>query len=160
VVQVWLQDAARRAYIDALKLLGRRELSEAQVRERLARRRHDAEAIDAAVARLLGERAIDDHRVAGAIARTETAARKRGRLRVQRRIESAGIAPATARRALDEVFGGLDADELLESALAKRLRRGTDIADEREFNRLYRYLLGQGFEPAQVLARLKRNHKV
>jgi SOS response regulatory protein OraA/RecX len=112
------------------------------------------------VARLLGERAIDDHRVAGAIARTETATRKRGRLRVQRRIESAGIAPATARRALDEVFGGLDADELLESALAKRLRRGTDIADEREFNRLYRYLLGQGFEPAQVLARLKRNHKV
>ncbi len=86
-------------------MLGRRELSEAQIRQRLARRGHDPEAIDAAVARLLEERAIDDARVAGAIARTETGIRKRGRLRVRRKIESAGISPATARRAVDEVFG-------------------------------------------------------
>ena len=58
---------------------------------------------------------------------------------------------------MDEVFGSLDADDLLESALAKRLRRGADIADEREFNRLYRYLVGQGFEPQQVLTRLKKH---
>ena len=150
---------SRRAYIDALKMLGRRELSEAQIRQRLARREHDAEAIDAAVARLLEERAIDDNRVAEAIARTETAFRKRGRLRVRRKIESAGIAPATARRAVDEVFGGLDGDELLESALAKRLRHGTTIADDREFNRLYRYLIGQGFEPDRVLALLRKHRK-
>ena len=146
---------SRRAYIDALKMLGRRELSEAQIRQRLARREHDAEAIDAAVAKLLEERAIDDTRVAEAIARTETAIRKRGKLRVRRKIESAGIAPATARRAVDEVFGSLDDDQLLESALAKRLRSGTAIADERDFNRLYRYLVGQGFEPDRVLALLK-----
>jgi regulatory protein len=150
---------SRRAYIDALKMLGRRELSEAQIRQRLARREHDPEAIDAAVARLIDERAIDDNRVAEAIARTETVIRKRGKLRVRRKIESAGIAPATARRAVDDVFGSLDGDELLESALAKRLRGGADIADEREFNRLYRYLVGQGFEPDRVLARLRKNHK-
>jgi regulatory protein len=147
---------SRRAYIDALKMLGRRELSEAQIRQRLARREHDAEAIDAAVARLLEERAIDDNRVAEAIARTETGFRKRGRLRVRRKIESAGIAPAVARRAVDEVFGNLDGDELLESALGKRLRRGMTIADDREFNRLYRYLIGQGFEPDRVLALLRK----
>jgi len=151
---------SRRAYIDALKMLGRRELSEAQIRQRLARRDYDAESIDAAVARLLDERAIDDNRVAEAIARTETAIRKRGRLRVQRKIESVGIAAAIARHAVDEVFGSLDDDELLESALAKRLRAGASIADERDFNRLYRYLIGQGFEPDRVLEILKRrNHK-
>ena len=144
------------AYIDGLKMLGRRELSEAQIRQRLARREHDPEAIDAAVARLLEERAIDDARVAAAIARTETGIRKRGRLRVRRKIESAGISPATARRAVDEVFGALDDEDLLQSALAKRLRRGASIADQREFNRLYRYLVGQGFEPDRVLARLKK----
>jgi regulatory protein len=149
----------RPAYIDALKMLGRRELSEAQIRQRLARRKHDPKAIDAAVARLLDERAIDDNRVAEAIARTETGIRKRGHVRVRRKIESVGIPPAIARRAVDEVFGSLDADALLESALAKRLRRGTDIADEREFSRLYRYLVGQGFEADRVLALLKRNHK-
>jgi regulatory protein len=140
-------------------MLGRRELSEAQIRQRLARRGYDAESIHAAVSRLLDERAIDDNRVAEAIARTETAIRKRGKLRVQRKIESAGIAAAIARHAVDDVFGSLDADDLLESALAKRLRHGTDIADQREFNRLYRYLVGQGFEPQHVLARLKKNHK-
>ena len=147
---------SRRAYVDGLKMLGRRELSEAQIRQRLARREHDPESIDAAVARLLEERAIDDARVAGAIARTETGIRKRGRLRVRRKIESAGISPATARRAVDEVFGALDDEDLLQSALAKRLRRGASIADQREFNRLYRYLVGQGFEPDRVLARLKK----
>ena len=147
---------SRKAYVDGLKMLGRRELSEAQIRQRLARREHDPEAIDAAVARLLEERAIDDARVAGAIARTETGIRKRGRLRVRRKIENAGISPATARRAIDEVFGALDDEDLLESALAKRLRGGASIADQREFNRLYRYLVGQGFEPDRVLARLKK----
>ena len=150
---------SRRAYIDALRMLGRRELSETQIRQRLARREHDPEAIDEAVARLIEERAIDDNRVAQAIARMETGIRKRGKLRVRRKIESAGISPATAKRALDEVFGSLDDDDLLESALAKRLRRGAAIGDEREFNRLYRYLVGQGFEPQRVLAILRRNHK-
>ena len=102
-------------------------------------------------------RAIDDARVAEAIAHTELSIKRRGKLRVRRQIEQAGIAPATARHAVDEVFGSLDADDLLESALAKRLRRGTNIADEREFNRLYRYLVGQGFEPDRVLALLKKH---
>jgi len=140
-------------------MLGRRELSEAQIRQRLALREHDPEAVDEAVARLIEERAIDDNRVAHAIARMETGIRKRGKLRVRRKIESAGISAATAKRALDEVFGNLDDDDLLESALAKRLRRGATIADEREFNRLYRYLVGQGFEPQRVLAILRRNDK-
>jgi len=136
-------------------MLARRELSEAQVRQRLARKEHDEAAIDEAVARLLQERAIDDVRVAEAIARTETSYRKRGRLRVKRKIESAGIKASTAKQAVDEVFGALDPDALLGAALAKRLRPGTRIADDREFNRLYRYLAGQGFEPDRVLALLK-----
>ena len=144
------------AYIDALKMLGRRELSEAQVRQRLARREYDEAEIDDAVARLLSERAIDDNRTAAAIARTETSFRKRGKLRVKRKIESAGIASATAKRAVDEVFEALDPDALLDSALAKRLRHGNTIADDREFNRLYRYLAGQGFESDRILARLKK----
>ncbi len=150
---------AKQAYIAALKLLGRRELSEAQVRQRLARREHDPEAIDAAVARLLDERAIDDNRVAEAIARTETGVRRRGKLRVLRKIESAGIATATAKRAVDAVFEDLDPSDLLETALHKRLRGRDQVSDQAEFARLYRYLVGQGFEADRVLARLKRNHK-
>ena len=136
-------------------MLGRRELSEAQVRERLARRGHDPDSVDAAVARLLEERAIDDVRVAEAIVRTQSSTRGRGRLRVLREVERAGIAAALARRAVDEVFGGLDPDALLEASLAKRLAKGEPVADEAEFRRLYRYLMGQGFEADRIIAALK-----
>jgi regulatory protein len=145
----------RRAYIDALKLLGRRELSEAQIRQRLTRRKHEADAVDAAIERLREERSIDDVRVAEAIARSQTSLRKRGKLRVRLQIERAGIAAATARRVVDEIFADLDGDALLDAALAKRLRLGDDIADDRAFNRLYRYLVGQGFEPDRVMALLR-----
>jgi regulatory protein len=135
-------------------MLARRELSEAQIRQRLARKQHDGGEIDAAVARLVSERAIDDARVAEAIARTETSIRRRGKLRVRMQIERAGIAKAVARRAVDEVFGALDDDALLEASLNKRLRGRTAIADDRELQRLYRYLVAQGFESDRALRRL------
>ena len=147
---------SRAAYLDALKMLGRRELSEAQVRQRLGRRGHEADAIESAVADLLEQRAIDDTRVAGAIARTQTAFKQRGKLRVRRQIEQAGISAATARQAVDAVFGALDADALLDASLAKRMRGRDRIADDREFQRLYRYLIAQGFESSRVLAALKK----
>jgi regulatory protein len=147
------------AYVDGLKMLARRELSEAQVRQRLARRGHDEDAIDRAVARLKAERAIDDARVAAAIARTETSIKRRGRLRVRRQIENAGIAGPVARRAVDDAFEEIDPGALLEAALGRRLRGGRAIADDREFQRLYRFLIGQGFGPDEVL-RLLRSRSV
>jgi regulatory protein len=144
------------AYLDALRLLGRRELSEAQVRQRLQRRQHAPEDIDAAIDRLRAERAIDDVRVAEAIARTQTAVKRRGKLRVRRQIEQAGVSAATAKRVTDEVFEALDPEALIAASLARRLRGRDRIADAAEFSRLYRYLTGQGFEPDRVLATLKK----
>jgi len=135
-------------------MLARRELSERQVRQRLARKGHDPGAIDDAVARLLEQRAIDDTRVAEAIARTETTVRKRGKVRVRMQIERAGIAKGTAKRATDEVFDGIDDDALIEAALAKRLHGRETIADDREFQRLYRYLVSQGYESDRALKAL------
>jgi regulatory protein len=147
------------AYIDGLKMLGRRELSEKQVRQRLARKEYDQDEIDEAVARLREERAINDQRVAEAIARMETGIRKRGKVRVRMQIERAGIAKDTAKAAIDEVFGNLDDAALLESSLNKRLRGRETIADDREFQRLFRYLIGQGFESDRVMQVLRPKRK-
>ncbi|MEO8258303.1 MAG: RecX family transcriptional regulator [Acidobacteriota bacterium] len=144
------------AYLDGLRMLARRELSEAQIRQRLKRREHDPDAIDAAVAGLGEERAIDDVRVAAAIARTQTSIKRRGRRRVRRQIEQAGVLPAVARQAVDEVFGALDEAALLDAALGKRLRGRETIADDAEFRRLFRFLIGQGFEPDRVMAALNQ----
>jgi regulatory protein len=138
-------------------MLAIRELSEKQVRQRLATRGHDSASIDEAVARLVADKSIDDARVAGAIARTEATVRKRGRLRVLRQIEAAGIDPAVAARAVEETFEELDDQALLAAALDKRLRGKTRIADDREFGRLYRYLMAQGFEPDRILALLRKH---
>src|SRR5215216_725550 len=101
------------AYIDGLKMLGRRELSEKQVRQRLARKQYEQDEIDEAVARLREERALDDRRVAEAIARTETGIRKRGKLRVRMELERAGIAKDIAKAAIDSVFDAIDDTALL-----------------------------------------------
>jgi regulatory protein len=137
-------------------MLARRELSELQIRQRLARRGHAEDDIDSAVDRLKAERAIDDSRVAGAIARTETSLKRRGKRRVAQEMQRAGIAPAVARHAIDETFGELDENALIDAALSKRLRDGRAIADEKEFLRLYRYLMAQGFESDRVLSALSR----
>src|ERR1051325_2740491 len=120
------------AYLAALKLLARRGLSEQQVRQKLARRRHREDAIDEAIARLRAERAIDDARTAEAIARTETTLRRRGKRRVRMQIERAGIASTVAKRAVDQTFQTIDVDALLDASLAKRLHGRDTIADERE----------------------------
>jgi regulatory protein len=149
------------AYHEALRMLARRELSESQIRQRLTRHGHDADAIEEAVTRLRNERAIDDARVAEAIARTETSVRRRGRLRVRLKIERAGIAAATAKSAVDEAFDTIDDDALMEASIDKRLHGRQTIADDREFQRMYRYLVGQGFEPDRIMTALtarKRNN--
>jgi regulatory protein len=142
------------AYVDGLKMLARRELSEAQIRQRLARRSHTTDSIDSAIERLKAERALDDVRVAGAIARTETHVRRRGRLRVIRQIEAAGISSAIAKRVASELFQDVDSDALLAAALEKRLR-GRDAVDDRTARRLYRYLITQGFDSDRVWAAVR-----
>ena len=143
-------------YLIALRMLARRELSEAQIRQRLGRRGESRESIDEAVARLKSERSIDDERVAGAIARTQAAGRNRGRRRVMQQIEAAGIDKSIAARAVDQVFQDIDPDALLSASLEKRMRGRERIADDREFQRLFRYLSAQGFEADKILLHLRK----
>ena len=98
--------------------------------------------------------AIDDVRVAETIARTESTLRRRGTLRIRRQIEQAGVAGATARRAIDEVMGAIDTEALLEASLARRLHGRERIANDAEFRRLYRYLMAQGFESERIIKAL------
>jgi regulatory protein len=147
------------AYVVGLKMLARRELSEAQLRARLGRRKFQPGEIENAVDRLRRERALDDRRVALACARTEARVRQRGRMRVVQRIESLGIAGDVARAAAAEVFAELDESSLLEQALERRLRRGASLRDAAVVRRIHRYLIAQGFEPSRVTALVKSRAK-
>jgi regulatory protein len=144
------------AYLAGLKMIARRELSEVQVRQRLARKGFGEDQVDEANARLREERAIDDRRVAEAIARTESGLKGRGRLRVRRKIESAGISRETARQTVDDVLPAEDDEARLEAALTRRLRGRTMPGEDAERAKLYRYLIGQGFDSDRVMRAIRK----
>ena len=141
-------------------MLARRELCEAQVRTRLERRQFDPDDIESAVARLKRERALDDRRTALACARTEALVKRRGRARVLRQVEGLGIARATARAAVAEVFADVDERAMITAALDRRLRAGMSLRDAAVARRVHRYLLAQGFDPSSVLDTLRKRGAV
>jgi regulatory protein len=150
--------ADRTAYVDGLQLLGRRELSVKQLRDRLLHREHAADDVDRAVALLLENRALDDARVAAAYVRTALKIKGRGRLRIRRELQEMGIDGDVAATALAEAFGEVDERGLITKAVDKKLR-GKKITTAAEYARVFQYLMRQGFSPATVTAVLRARRR-
>jgi regulatory protein len=144
----------RTAYVDGLHLLGRRELSVKQLRERLLDRDHTREDVDRAIELLLENRALDDVRVAAAYVRTALKVKGRGRLRIRRELQEMGIDQDTAAAALAEAFGDVDERALVNAAIRKKLR-GKPIATQSDYARVFQHLMRQGFSPGTVTAALR-----
>lgn len=141
-------------YTYGLAALGRRELTERQLRSRLTRRGCGEDDIDAAIDRLKRERVLDDQRAAQAFARTEARVKHRGPLRIQRALEAMGIDRQAARSATEEGFEERPVDEALEDALRRKLRG--PVMDDRHAQRLIAYLVRQGFDLSTSLAAVRR----
>ena len=139
-------------------MLSRRELSEAQIRTRLARREFEDDEIEAAVERLRQDGTINDRRVALAAARMESTIRHRGRSRVLQKLRTLGIDADVAESAVNEVFEEVDEGALLDRAFERRLR-GQDPKnlDDKARARIVRGLAAQGFRFEAIMKRLKGN---
>lgn len=145
------------AFQMALVLLSSRELSEHQLRERLARRKCEPDDIDRAVSRLREDGTLNDRRVAAAVARRESGVRHRGRVRVLQKLREIGIAESIASAAVDDVYGELDEEALLDQALRRRLKGAdVDALDDKGRARIVRGLMAQGFRIGDILKRLHR----
>ena len=144
------------AYTIALTLLSARELSEAQLRARLIRRKLDPADISTAIERLKADGTLNDRRVAMALARMESTIKHRGRARVIQKVRQAGIDGDTADHAVRDVFEDVDENALLDRALERRLRGKTprDL-DEKGRARLVRGLAAQGFSLERILQKLR-----
>ena len=143
-------------YSDALKLLGRRDLSTADLRTRLLDREHPPDDVEAALTRLTEAGVLNDGRLARAYARTASQVKGRGRLRVARELQQMGISRDIITEAIAEVFGDADERALIDRAVQKKLRGGAKPKTVQERARLYQFLLRQGFTPAAVSAALRR----
>ncbi len=149
----------RTAYVEAVHLLGRRELSVAQLRARLEDRDHSPADIERALTLLIESGALDDRRVARAYASKALDVKGRGRARVQRELREMGIAQDVAAEALGEIFGELDERALVKKALDKKLRGHTKIDSTAAYARVYQSLVRQGFSPAAVASVLRAHRK-
>jgi regulatory protein len=144
---------AAQAHALALRWMAGRDLTSAQLRERLARRGCAPETIDDVVDRLTGEQVVDDRRVALAAARTARDVKRHGPHRIARSLEQRGIPHDLARDVVAATFSEADEAALAERALARRLRGAADAAAE--LRRLHRYLSRQGFTESVIVSTLK-----
>jgi SOS response regulatory protein OraA/RecX len=142
------------AYRQGVRLLGSRELSAAQLRQRLARRQLADEDIEAAIERLKREGALNDRRTALMCARAEAGLKHHGRRRALRRIESIGIPADIARAAVDEVFADVDENLLIQRVVERRLGP-PGPADRHAVGSVFRRLLRQGFDADRIRAALR-----
>ncbi len=149
------EDARRAAYALALRWLSARELAAAAVTSKLAARGFGPEVVEAVVARLTANRAIDDERAVRACARTLVVVRLRGRQRAERELEVMGFRPDLVRRTLDDLLGDTDERALASRVLAARMHGRQVISDPATYRRLYGALFRRGFSSAIVRDALK-----
>jgi len=147
-----------RCYTAALRILNYRFNSEAELRRKLARKEFDAEVIDATLARLRGEKWLDDARFAGAFVRTRQR-KSVGPYRIRRELGAAGVDRDVIARAIAENSGA--ENDALKALCAKRarllIRRHGEafLHTDEGRNKLAGYLLNQGYDAALVLSAIK-----
>ena len=148
------EERARRAYAAAVRLLGSRDHSRAELERKLGQRGFDAEATATAFADLVAARYLDDERFAHALAE-QLLERGRGPMAIRAKLRERGIDASLAERAVDAL--GADWAERAEAVLAARFDDGAVADDEpRARARIARFLQGRGFSPGDSLRALDR----
>lgn len=150
-------DPLGRAKEYALRLLGYRARSEAEIARRLARRGHDENTIARAVADLTAAGLLDDEEFARAWVASRLATRPTGRVRLLWELRRHGVEGDVAKQAVEET---LDAEAELESAWTWARSRAGQAPDRQELGRLQAALQRRGFGRdviREVIERLTRD---
>ena len=145
---------ASHSYTTGLSLLARRELTSTQLRDRLARKGFTPEAVSDTIQRLTDEGALDDRRTAGIHARQAALIKHRGPRRAILDIVALGIAQDIAREIVSQTYAEVDTQLVIQRALDRRLTGR--IQDRAQFQKLYQYLVRQGFDGHLAYSVLKK----
>jgi len=127
-------------------LLAAKQRSVAELRERLLEGRGATESIvDTVIDRLREYGYLDDARFAHSYASLRVQQRPIGRQRLQRDLWLKKIDKQTAESALDQVFEQTPEEDLIDKAIAKRVRLRGKPQTRAEAKKLFDHLLRQGF---------------
>jgi len=127
-------------------LLAAKQRSVAELRERLLEGRGaTASIVDTVIDRLREYGYLDDARYAQSYASLRVQQRPIGRQRLQRDLWLKKIDKQTAESALDQVFEQTPEEDLIDKAIAKRVRLRGKPQTREEAKKLFDHLLRQGF---------------
>ncbi|MBD1401515.1 regulatory protein RecX [Pelovirga terrestris] len=149
--------SASDAFSVALRLLGRCDRSEAQIREKLKQRGFSSSAIATAIERCYDYRYLDDRRYALGRARSLMCNGKGVGGRILADLRQRGITDELARAALDEVSSEFRLEDLFHQELSRRFPNfcyGSASANERR--RLINYFQRRGFALCDIFTWLQQ----
>jgi regulatory protein len=140
-------DLRRKTFERAIKLLAAKPRSVAELRERLLQRKGTTEAVvEAVIARLREYGYLDDERLAFSYASYKVKQKPLGRRRLERDLKFKKIDSGVANEALEMVFAETPEEQLIDHAIAKRIRIRGKPKNRAEAKSLFEHLLRQGFE--------------
>jgi len=130
-----------------VKLLAAKPRSVAELRERLLRGKNtNEEVVETVIARLREYGYLDDERFAFSYASYKVRQKPVGRRRLERDLKFKKIDSGVANEALEMVFTETPEEQLIEQAIAKRLRIRGKPKNRAEAKKLFDHLLRQGFD--------------
>lgn len=134
-----------RAFQRAVKLLAAKPRSIEELRERLAERCSSKSVIETVIARLREYGYLDDERYALGYASSKLRQQPIGRRRLELSLAKKKVDRTVADEALNQVFAETSEADLLDRALAKRIRLRGRPKTRAEAKSLFDHLLRQGF---------------
>ena len=142
-----MTDLRRKTFERAIKLLAAKPRSVAELRERLLRGKGANEAVvNTVISRLQEYGYLDDERFAFSYASLKVKQRPVGRRRLERDLKFKKVDTEVANEALELVYAETSEEQLIDQAIAKRLRIRGRPKNRDEAKKLFDHLLRQGFE--------------
>lgn len=143
--QLTPEELRARTFQRAAKLLAAKPRSIAELRERLAERCSSKAIVETVIARLREYGYLDDERYALTYASSKVRQQPVGRRRLEQSLVMKKVDRKVADEALDQVFAETPEEELIDLAIAKRVRLRGRPKTRAEAKSLFDHLLRQGF---------------
>ena len=142
-----LELLSKRAKKRTLHLLDRKDLTEAELRKKLAQDLYPDEAVDAAVSAAKTGRFLDDRRYAAQYVRDKSLRKSRRIIEIE--LKQKGIAEELIEEAMEEASEDNER-EVLRKLLLKKCPDPASI-DLKEKQKILRYFSGKGFQSSDII---------
>ena len=143
-------------YEAAVRALGRRARSTAEIRLLLQKKKADKKQIEAVLQRLRGNGYLDDARFARYFAASRLEGDLQGKARVRRDLRGRGVNQEAAEQAISRAYQDVDEVRLLRQYIRRKVRVTKPLSKPSTVASLFRRLLRAGFRSDTIMQELKR----